>query len=450
MVMSGTRANKLYRLAIRVDKQHGQVNLSISKKELVLEKSKLSKKRSSSTSTTTKQLELWHRHLGHAHNAMIMNMHTNGTVEGLHLTSHALPASPCEGCAIGKNTQKPFSKQSSTPRETQLGVFFYSDICGPMSQDSFGQSRYFLLFKDDYSGYRFVFCIKSKAEVLSCFQSLCSTVQQQTRNKVRRLRSDRGGEYTSAEFKTFLLDSGIRHELTSPHIPKQNGRGERENRTLVESTRSMLHSKKLSLGLWAEAIQTAAYVLNRTGSRIRGNKTPYELWTGVRPVIGHLRVFGSVAYAHVSKTLRKKLDLKSVKTVFVGYCNETKGYRLWDSKRRRIIISRDVIFDKFYTPSSPTPETFSGLFSYQAVGDANTSMAPHIGGPTSLHEGHGAPGNQVPLAHSTHDNDENLAHSTHDSDENLAHGYNGPSSTTGSPVTSGDCPSSALDLHVDL
>jgi hypothetical protein len=111
---------------------------------------------------------------------MVINMHTNHTIEGLHLTSHTLLASPCEGCAMAKNSRKPFPKQHSAPRTAQPGVFFHSDIYRPMSPDSLGRSRYFVLFKDDHSGYHFVFCIKSKSEVLICFKKLYSIVSQQT------------------------------------------------------------------------------------------------------------------------------------------------------------------------------------------------------------------------------------------------------------------------------
>jgi transposase InsO family protein len=80
------------------------------------------------------------------------------------------------------------------------------------------------------------------------------------------LRSDRGGEFTSTKFKEFLLKFGIRHEQTYLHTPEQNGGAELENRTIVESVRSMLHAKQLNLVYCVEAMQTAIYVLNRAGS----------------------------------------------------------------------------------------------------------------------------------------------------------------------------------------
>jgi transposase InsO family protein len=90
---------------------------------------------------------------------------------------------------------------------------------------------------------------------------------QQTSNKIEKLRSDRGSEYLSDEAINYFADSSIRHELTSPYSPEQNGVAKRENRTLVECVRTMLHVKNLTLKLWGEAVKTVAYLLNRAGSR---------------------------------------------------------------------------------------------------------------------------------------------------------------------------------------
>jgi hypothetical protein len=97
-----------------------------------------------------KKLALWHHCLDHVNHAMIINMHANGTVNGLNRASHALLSSPCEGCAAVKSARRPFPKYRSTPRATKPGLSFHLDVCGPMSQDSFGKSCYFVLFKDDF------------------------------------------------------------------------------------------------------------------------------------------------------------------------------------------------------------------------------------------------------------------------------------------------------------
>jgi len=129
-----------------------------------------------------------------------------------------------------------------------------------------------------------------------------------------------------------------------PYTPEQNGLAERTNRTLIEKARCMLFDAKLENELWAEAINTAVYIINYSPSRGLKNQTPEELWTGNKPNLEHLRIFGSKAMVHVPKQKRQKLDPKSIECVMVGYCNATKGYRLFNKTTKDIIISRDIIF----------------------------------------------------------------------------------------------------------
>ena len=88
----------------------------------------------------------------------------------------------------------------------------------------------------------------------------------------------------------------------------------------------------------------ATYILNRCPTKALQSITPYEAWHGKKPSIGHLRVFGCLAYALVPMQQRRKLDDKAVKCIFVGYSAESKGYRLYHPQSKRILISRDVVF----------------------------------------------------------------------------------------------------------
>ena len=108
----------------------------------------------------------------------------------------------------------------------------------------------------------------------------------------------------------------------------------------------MLLQSGLPKFMWAEAINTVAYVLNRKTTRRNPKATPFEVWLGRKPTWKHLRVFRSVAYAHIPKKFRKKLDKKAVKTILVGYERTSKNYRLYNPKTRKIIISRDVVFNE--------------------------------------------------------------------------------------------------------
>lgn len=169
-------------------------------------------------------------------------------------------------------------------------------------------------------------------------------VKMDTNFRINIVRSDNGLEFVNLDVKRILDANGICHQLTVPYTPEQNGSAEREMRTIVESARTMLHSKKLPIKLWAEAVNTAVYILNRNGSSSIKGMSPYELWFGKQPDIDHFKIFGSKVYTHIPKQKRKKWDSKAEVRVFVGYCDNTKGFRVWQPEHNKIIISRDIMF----------------------------------------------------------------------------------------------------------
>lgn len=130
----------------------------------------------------------------------------------------------------------------------------------------------------------------------------------------------------------------------------------------------MLHAKDLPTKLWAEATNTTVYVLNRTGTSSIESKTPFELWFGKKPRIGHFRVFGSKVFVHIPKEKRRKWDKKSEEGVFVGYSENTKGFRVWIPSRNEIIIRRDVIFqENSQQHGIDYKETFSPVARFASI-----------------------------------------------------------------------------------
>ncbi|KAE8735860.1 Cytochrome P450 90B1 [Hibiscus syriacus] len=171
-------------------------------------------------------------------------------------------------------------------------------------------------------------------------------VENETGLKVKRLRSDNGGEYRDSRFRDFCENNGIKMETTVPKTPQHNGVAERMNRTLNERARSMRIHAGLPKFLWAEAINTAAYLINRGPSVPLDGRIPEEVWSKKEINLSHLRVFGCISYVHIDSAERSKLDAKSNKCAFVGYGGDEFGYRFWDYENRKIIRSRDVIFNE--------------------------------------------------------------------------------------------------------
>jgi hypothetical protein len=244
---------------------------------------------------------------------------------------------------MGKQHRTPYPR-GVAERATEPFELNHSDVCGPMSVSSFGGSRYYVSFIDDYTRYTRVYFLKSKDEVLEKFKEFDNFTKNVTGKGIKILRTDNGGEYCSNAFDTYLKERGITHQLTAPYNPAQNGVAERMNRTIVESARSMLFHSNTPTELWAEAVNTAVYLRNRSPTTALDGITPYESLFNRKPDVANLRVFGCVAFVHVPDNQRKKLDAKSRKAIFVGYPESTKGYKLYDPDSHSFIRSRDVVF----------------------------------------------------------------------------------------------------------
>lgn len=113
----------------------------------------------------------------------------------------------------------------------RIGGCIHSDVVSPMSYASLAGTRYFKMFKDDYSGFFMVFFMKQKSDVLTHCRSFVTTVKTQTGNTVETLKSDKEGECLSKEFTSWLLELGVRQETSAPYTPAQNGIAERWNGT---------------------------------------------------------------------------------------------------------------------------------------------------------------------------------------------------------------------------
>ena len=181
----------------------------------------------------------------------------------------------CEACTKGKQHRCPYPK-SADYRASEPFELVHIDVCGPMPVPSFGGSRYFVTFIDDYSRHTFVYFMKNKSEVLEKFKEFNSCAVNGTGKPIKILRSDNGGEYSSKEFESFLKKNGIVHQLSVPYNPAQNGVAERMNRTIMESTRSMLSHAQMPNEFWAEAVNTSVYVRNRSPTTALNGITPYE------------------------------------------------------------------------------------------------------------------------------------------------------------------------------
>lgn len=283
----------------------------------------------------TDYLQLWHERLGHQNKRHVQKFLK---LKGIEVK---LDREYCDACMYGKMHRLSFGTRQNRP--TSPGHLVHADVCGPMPEKSLGGNRYFVAFKDDYSKYRAVYLMKEKSEVKVMLSRFLAEVKT-AGYTLKELLTDGGTEFKNAEVDAIVQKAGLHHRTSMPYSPEQNGAIERENRILVEAARSMLHAKNCPERLWGEAINTAAYILNRTAPTPEEGKSPHEIWFHEIPATDHLRVFGSECFVHVPKQKRKKFDKKALKGYLVGYCGNKDGYRVFIPENNQVVLSRDVVF----------------------------------------------------------------------------------------------------------
>ncbi|GLI62320.1 hypothetical protein VaNZ11_004893 [Volvox africanus] len=292
--------------------------------------------------TEAKSVSLWHRRLGHLDLTNMKRLVQEGMVKGLEVTAkqlRGLEGRRCEPCILGKHARDPFpASESKTQKPMQL---LHLDVCGPLPLSSCGH-KFFVAMLDEYTGASLVLALKEKSDVADFVERAVAMLQVQSNCTLQCICTDGGGELVNRQVESYCVSKGVRHQLSVPYTPQQNGKAERLNRTLLDKVRAMLAESAVPKEYWHEALAVANFVRNR--SPVAGkSKTPYELLTGVVPDVSLLRVFGCVAYAHVPKGKRDKLDPRAQKGTFLGYEPNSKAYRIL-LEDGRIQITRHVAF----------------------------------------------------------------------------------------------------------
>lgn len=297
-----------------------------------------------SVSHAKSEIDEWHYKLGHLNERDLKNMAKTGAVHELKFKSDQT-MTKCEVCIQEKETRNAFPR-SEGGRTKDLLEIVHSDVRGPMRTESHSGAKYFVTFIDEITRSRWceVFFIKNKNDILDVFKRYKTAAEMLTRKKIKALQSDNGKEYCNKEFDQFLEQNGISRRLSTPHTPQQNGVAERKNRTLVEMARCMMHQAKVPPMFWAEAVNTACYVRNRCITKSLSEQTPHKLWKGKIPTVIYFQIFGSKVFELDKNPQKGKFDSRSKEGIFIEYSNESKAYRVWLPKSRKVIVSRDVKF----------------------------------------------------------------------------------------------------------
>ncbi|GKA70974.1 retrovirus-related pol polyprotein from transposon TNT 1-94 [Tanacetum coccineum] len=237
---------------------------------------------------------LWHRRLSYLNFGTINNLARHGLVRGLPKLKFE-KYHMCSACAMGKSKKKPHKPKSEVTNQEKL-YLLHIDLCGPMRVTRVNGKKYILVIVDDYSRFTWVKCLQSKDEALD-----------------------------------FII---------------------KRNRTLIEAARTMLIYAKASLFLWAEAVATTCYTQNRSITRLRQGKTPYEFLHDKLPDLSFLYVFGALCYPTNDSENLGKLQPKADIGIFIGYAPTKKAFRIYNRRMRRIIKTIHIDFDELTAMAS--------------------------------------------------------------------------------------------------
>jgi transposase InsO family protein len=154
----------------------------------------------------------------------------------------------CEACQTGKQKRTSFPAQAEYRAKQRLELV-HGDLCGPITPMTPRGNKYFLLLVDDLSRYMWMVAISSKDQAADAMKRIRMQAEGESGLKLKTLRTDRGGEFTTGEFAEYCAAGGVHRQHTASYSPQQNGVVERQNGTFVAAARSMLKAKNSLTGL---------------------------------------------------------------------------------------------------------------------------------------------------------------------------------------------------------
>lgn len=357
-----SRGEKSVLMATRMDSNLYEVDLEIP---------------SLDTACVAATADIWHQRLGHI---------SGSTMRGLQASVDGLPVlhlpNSCSSCTLGKMTRASFT--ASTSQSTEPLELLSVDLAGPFDE-SVGGARYFMVVVDAYSKLYHVELLRQKSDAVEAIKRLITRWETQVSRRVKILRSDNGGEFDNRAMADFCAGKGIRQQMTTARTPEQNGIAERAVRTVKEGTRTLLIESGLTDKYWGAAARTFVYTRNRARMATGLDKTSYELFTGVRPDIGRLRVFGCVAYMHIPKEDRTKSvwQPKARRCIFLGYGDDEekakKAWVLFDPYTEKKYVTTHVKFCEEQRWADRRDSIPEGNLFFDDVADDVEPEGEHVG-----------------------------------------------------------------------
>jgi hypothetical protein len=300
-----------------------------------------------------KLVEQAHLQHGHPSKAAMRDMLRLGEVKGFTTTDlDSYFNKSCAVCRAAKATKLSFpiiERQATKPLQR-----LHSDLAGPFPFSSFGGAKYFIIVRDEASGWVDGEPLRDKTEVPEAFKKVYFRMRAEFESskigiaESTTLQTDNGSEFTSRAFETFLNEQGISRRLSIPYTPQQNGLSERTVRTVKEKITTCLIQARLPKAYWAEIFYFALFLIDNLPYSPNNGETPYHYLHHHRnPFFSGavVPVIGQEVWVHDPDA--GLFDEKAYRAIFlgVGVFRGTKGFRVQrveDKGNAKVQWSRNV------------------------------------------------------------------------------------------------------------
>jgi len=236
-------------------------------------------------------LTMLHRHLAHIALDAIHKMINSSALEGVELMDDG-PMATCETCKQAKAMCKQIWKEHKAPLADAVGAETHTDLWGPSPAPSMGGRRYYVTFTDDHSCYSSLTVLRTKDEMLEAYKAYAVWMYTQHGVWIKRLWSDRRGEYTGNKFTKFLAEQGMERRLTTHDTLQHNRVAELLNWCIMECVHACLIQSRLPKSLWVEAANFIIWVKNRTTTKVLSDVMPHKKPTRWKPNLAGVPEWG--------------------------------------------------------------------------------------------------------------------------------------------------------------
>ena len=188
--------------------------------------------------------------------------------------------------------------------------------------------------------------MKYKDETFKKFKSFKALIENELDCRIKCLRSDRAGEFTSDDFFNFCEEHGIRKEFSAARTRQQNGVVERMNRMVQQMARAMLDESVTPATFWGEAAFATITILNKTNVRVNNTQNPHEIWYSKTPTIKYFKIFGRKCYIKRIDENLGKFEPRADEGILLGYSPHSKAYKCYNKILGKIVEGIDVVVDE--------------------------------------------------------------------------------------------------------